>query len=69
MPANIVLSKPSSVFANGRFTSFMPRFLSGYPVILLQFEQDLLARPCGVFIQRMYKDWRANKLVQQQDNE
>ncbi len=47
------------LWANGRFTSFAP--LQNHPSLpteLADFEDALRQRPCGQYVERMFRDWR-----------
>jgi len=46
-------------WANGRFQSFMPLLgHATWPSELTAFEEELRARPCGQYIEEMFKQWR-----------
>ena len=46
-------------WANGRFDSFTPLSDGDWPDELAQFEQELLARPSGQYVKRMFEQWRS----------
>jgi len=65
LASSIVFAQPSR-YANGRFASFSGAFerLAGeWPRELMEFEQHLANRPCGRFVERMYREWRGKRLV------
>jgi len=62
MPATTMSTAPAK-FANGRFRSF-ERLLDAvpWPAELASFEQEMLARPCGKLVERMYSELRGARL-------
>lgn len=61
----LVTSSTKSLYAKNRFSSFViqnPEYYQelkkNYPLELIEFEKNLLSRPCGKYIKRMYEEHR-----------
>lgn len=66
--SKIIFCQPVSMYANGYYKSFSellkrsPRLADCWPRELAELETEILKRPCGELVCRMYRDFRSTKL-------